>query len=140
VTCLDENREPLPGIPAEEWEFTLIDPGAVYWYGDLSCTFTAVNPTTDEQGMLSFSITGDTAIVGDLGIQATIMGVSLQDTDILPCQSPDYFCDGSVQSGDFVLFGQDWTHDVPRSDFDWSSGPINALDFIFFGQHWGHHY
>jgi parallel beta-helix repeat protein len=139
VTVQDYDREPIPGVPAEEFTFLITPLGDTYAYGPLSCTFTPVDSQTNANGEIRFTIQGDTTIVGNISIQVTILGVSLNDVETLPCKSPDYFCDGAVILGDFIIFGQDYGKAQYRSDFTWD-GMVNLLDFVMFGQHWGHHF
>jgi len=93
---------------------------------------------TDENGMISFEIIGDTSIIGDIKIQVTVDEVLIHDIETLPCRSPDYSVDGNIGLSDFVLFAQDYGGLYnPRSDFDWK-GVINLIDFVIFAQHYGH--
>jgi outer membrane protein assembly factor BamB len=137
VTCKDNGGTPLPGISASMFVFTLGNVDAL-WYGTLSCTFTAVDSQTDNNGEIRFTLRGDTSIVGNISIRATVQTIPLNDIDILTCKSPDYFCDGAVILGDFVVFGQDYGRTRWRSDFT-GDGPVGLGDFVVFGQHYGHH-
>jgi parallel beta-helix repeat protein len=131
--------EPIPNIRAEEFIFSIASLGDTYIYGPLSCTFTPADAQINESGEIRFMIQGDTTIVGYITIQVTVLGISLNDVETLPCKSPDYFADGAVILGDFIIFAQDYGKSVYRSDFTWD-GIVNMLDFVMFGQHWGHHH
>jgi parallel beta-helix repeat protein len=138
VTCKDVNGNLLPGIPADAFIFVLGNIDAT-WYNTLSCTFIPVDPVTDANGEIRFEMKGDTSIVGNITIQATVQGVPLNDIDILTCKSPDYFTDGAVILGDFVVFGQDYGRIRWRSDFTGDGGLVGLGDFVMFAQHYGHH-
>jgi hypothetical protein len=137
VTCKDGSGTPMPGIPASAFTFTLGNGGAT-WYGTLSCTFTPVDTQTDANGEIRFTIKGDTSIVGNMTIQATVQGVPLNDIDTLPCKSVDYDTNGVVGLGDFVIFGGDYGKAGWRSDFS-GDGLVSLSDFVTFGGHYGHH-
>jgi parallel beta-helix repeat protein len=138
VTVRDFDGEPIPGIPADQCDFTVSPTDDTQWYGIFGCTLTPVDPMTDENGEIRFTIQGDTSIVGNITIQATVMGYQLQDTDILPCKSIDSDTNGAVDLADFILFGRDYGTTAYWSDFTWD-GTVGLSDFIIFGQHWGHH-
>jgi hypothetical protein len=140
VTCKDTAGNPLSGIPSTAFTFTL-NPTDIntQWYGSLMCTFTPVDLETDVNGEIRFTITGDTSIAGNITIRVTVQGTMLNDHDTLPCKSPDYFCDGAVILGDFVVFGQDYGRVRWRSDFTGDGGIVGLGDFVIFGQHYGHH-
>jgi hypothetical protein len=88
--------------------------------------------------MIRFEVKGETSIIGNIMIQATVMGYQLQDTDVLSCKSMDYDVNGQVGLGDFVLFGQDYGGTNWRSDFT-GDGMVSLGDFVVFAQHYGHH-
>jgi C1A family cysteine protease len=140
VTVKNAGGTPLPGIPASAFTFT-INPASIstLWYGTLSCTFTAVDLVTDENGEIRFTVKGDTSIYGNITIQATVQGVPLNDIDTLPCKTADYFVDGMVALGDFVVFAQDYGRVRWRSDFTGDGGLVGLGDFVMFAQHYGHH-
>jgi hypothetical protein len=138
VTCKDASGNPLSGIPADAFTFTLGNAGDATWYGTLSCTFTPIDTVTNANGEIRFTVKGDTSIYGNITIQATVQGIPLNDIDILTCKSPDYFTDGAVALGDFVVFGQDYGRASWRSDFT-GDGMVGLGDFVTFGQHYGHH-
>ena len=122
----------------------MTDAGA-YWFGTLSCSFTATETQTDANGELSFEIIGDTSITGDIqtgepgyiNIEVTVSGIPINDIDTLACKSIDYEPDGDVDLADFVLFAQDFGGTESRSDFDWD-GDVDLADFVMFAQHFGH--
>jgi hypothetical protein len=126
----------MPGIPASAFTFTLGSINAV-WYGTLSCTFTAVDPQTDANGEIRFTVKGDTSIYGNMTIQATVQGVPLNDIDTLPCKSVDYDVNGQVSLGDFVTFASDYTKTSWRSDFS-GDGQVTLGDFVTFAGHYTH--
>jgi len=136
VTVKNSVGNPLSGIPADEFSFAISNAEAA-WYGILSCTFIPVDAETNANGEIRFTVTSDTSIVGDIQVRATVMGVLLNDVDLLSCKSMDYDTDGDVDLGDFTVFGQDWGTTAWRSDFTWD-GSVNLADFTTFGQHWGH--
>jgi agmatine/peptidylarginine deiminase len=138
VTVKNAGGQPIPGIPSNDFQFTLGGTGAI-WYGTLSCTFTAVDTQTNANGEIRFTVKGDTSIYGNITIQAIVQGIPLNDIDTLACKSPDYFCDGAVILGDFVIFGQDYGRIRWRSDFTGDGGPNGLGDFVMFGQHYAHH-
>jgi hypothetical protein len=138
VTVEDSDGQPLVGIPAEDFEFIVTDAGAT-WYGTLSCTFIAVDSATNIDGEIRFEVIGDTSIIGDIGIEATVQGVDINDYDILPCKSYDYEPNGDVNLVDFAQFAADYGSNEYRSDFDWD-GDVDLVDFAMFAQHYLHTY
>jgi hypothetical protein len=137
VTVKNAGGQPLPGIPASAITFTLGNADAS-WYGTLSCTFTSVDLQTNANGEIRFTTKGDTSIYGNITIQATVMGIPLNDIDTLPCKTIDYDTNGVVSLSDFVIFGQDYGKSGWRSDFS-GDGLVSLGDFVTFGQHYGHH-
>jgi hypothetical protein len=136
ITVRDSAGHPLPGITANEFDFTLGSVDAS-WYGTLGCTFTPVDTQTNANGEIRFTIKGDTSIYGNITIQATVQGILLNDISILPCKSVDYDTSGAVDLGDFVIFGQDYGKMQWRSDFT-GDGQVLLGDFVTFGGHYGH--
>jgi hypothetical protein len=49
------------------------------WYGTLSGTLIPVDPETDSNGTIQFEVRSDTAIIGDIGMQATVSGTRIND-------------------------------------------------------------
>jgi hypothetical protein len=139
VTCKNSHGEPFVGLPPEVFQFNLNPLTGTRWFRTLSCTFTPVDPMTNEHGEIRFTIRGDTSIIGNITIQVTVMSIPLHDVVVLVCKSPDYNCDGVVGIGDFVVFGQDYTKTVWRSDFT-GDGPVTLVDFVIFAQHYTHHW
>jgi hypothetical protein len=137
VTCKNAGDNPMPGIPASAFTFTLGNVDAI-WYGSLSCTFNAIDMQTNANGEIRFTIRGGTSIVGNITIQATVQGIPLNDIDTLPCKTFDHTLDGSVILGDFVMFGQDYGTTHWRSDYT-GDGIVILGDFVMFGQHYEHH-
>jgi hypothetical protein len=139
VTCKTAGGTPVPGIPADVFTFILGNVDAI-WYGTLDCTFTPVDSVTNANGEIRFTMKGDTSIYGNITIKANVQGMLLNDLDILPCKTADYFGDGMVALGDFVVFGQDYGRVRWRSDFSGDGGMVGLGDFVMFGQHYGHHH
>ena len=137
VTCIDYYGEPLVGLPPGVFQFNLNPISGTHWFDALSCAFTPVDPATNGQGEINFTIRGDTTIIGNLTIQVTVMNIPLHDV-ILTCKSPDYNLDGIVNLGDFVTFSGDYNKAVWRSDFT-GDGFVALTDFIIFAQHYRHH-
>jgi hypothetical protein len=139
VTVKNAGGAPLPGIPSAAFTFT-VNPTSLgtHWYGALSVTFTAVDPVTDANGQIRFSIRGGTSIYGNITIRVTVQSIPLNDVDTLPSKTPDYDTNGQVALGDFVIFGQDYGRVRWRSDFT-DDGLVSLGDFVIFGQHYGHH-
>jgi hypothetical protein len=137
VTCRNAGGNPLPGIPASAFTFTLGNVDAT-WYGTLSCTFTAVDPQTDANGEIRFTVKGDTSIYGNITIRVTVQTVPLNDIDTLPCKSVDYNLDGDVDLGDFVMFAHDYGGYSWKSDFS-GDGIVALSDLVMFAGHYGHH-
>jgi len=134
ITVKNVNGYPLAGIPASSFAFTVSPIGATQWYGICSCTFTAVDPETNTNGEIRFAIAGDTAIFGNITIAVTVDGVSLNDLDVLPCNSFDLNIDGSVNLIDFGMFAGDYLGTAHRSDYNWD-GIVNLIDFGMFASH-----
>jgi len=137
VTCKSVYDDPLPGIPAGAFEFTVENTTDTLWYGTLSCTFTAVDNATDANGEIRFEVVGDTSIYGNITIEVTVMNVDINDTDTLPCITFDYNVDGSVNLIDFGIFAGDFLTTAHRSDFNWD-GTVNLIDFGMFASHFLH--
>jgi len=145
VTVKDSNGDPVVGLPADVFDFSITAGSGTFVYGTLNCTFTAVDTMTDSNGEIRFEIVADTAITGDLNtdnpgiliIEAIVDEIPLNDVDELECRSPDYVPDGDVDLSDLVLFAQDFYNYGLRSDFNWD-GECNLIDFVFFAQHYGH--
>jgi hypothetical protein len=149
VTVWDANGNPVPGIPAANFAFTVTPQGAglpwVYpytpraqWFGTFGATFVAVDPVTDVNGKIRFTFLASTSMKGDVLITATVNGQPINDRERLPCKSPDYDINGAVALADFITFGQDWGKYKWRSDFSGDGGLVGLPDFIVFGQHWAH--
>jgi hypothetical protein len=138
VIVNDFDGEPIAGVAADQFIFTVNPTSTTQWYDIFGCTFTPVDQETNANGTIRFEVKSDTSIVGDITIQATVMGYQLQDTGILPCKSMDYDTNGAVGLTDFIVFGRDYGTTAYRSDFTWD-GTVGLGDFIIFGQHWGHH-
>jgi hypothetical protein len=138
ITVKDASGNPIPGIPASACAFTISPTGGdTHWYGTLSCTFTAVDQQTNATGEIRFEVKGDTSIVENITIQATVQGVILNDIDTLPCKSMDYDVNGQVSLGDFTIFGGDYAKAGWRSDFT-GDGMVILGDFTVFGGHYSH--
>jgi parallel beta-helix repeat protein len=138
VMVNDFDDEPIPDVPAEEFLFSVNPTNDTQWYGTFGCTFTPIDSETNTNGMIRFEVKGETSIIGNIMIQATVMGYQFQDTDVLSCKSMDYDVNGKVGLGDFVLFGQDYGGTSWRSDFTGDSR-VSLSDFVMFAQHYGHH-
>jgi hypothetical protein len=136
VTVKDTGGNPRGDIPANEFTFTLGNAGAS-WYGTLSCTFIPVDPVTDANGEIRFEMKGDTSIIGNITIQATVQSIPLNDIDTLPCKSGDYDTNGGSSLGDFVTFASDYGKAGWRSDFS-GDGLVSLGDFVSFAGHYGH--
>ena len=136
ITVRDNVGDPLPGIAADEFDFTL-DSVDASWYGTLGCTFTPVDTQTNANGEIRFTIKGDTSIYGNITIRATVQTIPLNDVDTLPCKSFDYDTNGAVSLSDFTIFGGDYGTTRWRSDFT-GDGAVALGDFSMFGQHYGH--
>lgn len=140
VTCKEAVGDPLPGIDASSFWFTINATGGdTHWYGNLSCTFTAVDNQTDGNGEIRFSVRGDTSIYGNITIRVIVQGIPLNDLDTLPCKSVDFDTNGAVSLADFVILGHDYGKNTYQSDLTWD-GRVTLSDLVLFGQHYGHHH
>jgi hypothetical protein len=138
VTCRTSQGYPIPGIFYQEFYFNFNPTGGnTHWYGNLLCTFTAVDQQTNANGEIRFSVKGDTSIYGNITIQATVMSIPLNDIDTLPCKTPDYDTNGAVSLGDFVTFASDYSKVRWRSDFT-GDGLVSLGDFVLFAGHYAH--
>jgi hypothetical protein len=147
VTVWDSNGNPVPGIPASSFAFTVsavpIKPymPATRYYDGLSCTFVPVDSMTNAAGQIRFRVRGDTSIIYDIYITATLYGHPLKDRDKLTCKSFDLDISGCVGLGDFVMFAQQYGHSGPPVwyvDYCGWDGIISLCDFVLFAQHFGH--
>jgi hypothetical protein len=138
VTVLDSHGNSRPEITSEQFDFTIFPDLTTQWYEPFGCTLVPADLQTNSNGEIRFTLQGDTSIIGDIRIRVAVMGVPLNDVDVLSCKSPDYYVDGLVVLGDFVIFGQDYGGTAWRSDFTWD-GTVGLGDFVIFGQHWTHH-
>jgi hypothetical protein len=139
VSVKNAQGNPLPGIPSSAFVFTITPVDVTtLWYETLSCTFTAVDPVTNMNGDIRFTIKADTSIYGNITIRVTVQSIQVNDADILACKTPDYNCDGIAALDDFVVFGQDYGRIMWRSDFTGDDGLVGLGDFVIFGQHYGH--
>jgi len=145
VTVKDIFGMPMAGIPSGNFIFSIAAVNDTYYYGTLSCTFAPIESTTDANGEINFECIGNTAITGDIQtgepgqieIQVEVLGILLNDLDILPCRSMDYEPDGDVDLSDFTLFATDFRSQNVRSDFDFD-GDCDLVDFVMFSTHFGH--
>jgi hypothetical protein len=138
VTVKNQQGEPLPGIPAENFQWIITPSMGTQWYGTFIVIMTPVELMTDSNGEIRFEATADTSIIGDIILRVQINDVLINDLDTLTCKSLDYDLNGMANLGDFVIFGQDYGGTNPRSDFNWD-GTVILGDFVMFGQHYGHH-
>jgi len=138
VIVRDTYGNPIEGILAGNFLFSIDSTNTTQFFNNLSCSFITNNTMTDENGMIRFEIIGDTSIIGDIQIQVTVDEVVIMDIETLSCISPDYSVDGNVGLADFVLFARDFRGLYnSRSDFDWN-GVMNLGDFVIFAKHFGH--
>ena len=144
VTVIDTGGQPIEGISAGDFDFTVTAAPGTGYFGTLSCTFTAVDAETDANGEIRFQVTGDTSIAalsgfgaGAITIEAEVQTIALNDSDDLPCCSYDENLDGKVDLSDFSWFAVDFGLNRPRSDYDWDGG-VDLSDFAQFAVHFGH--
>ena len=144
ITVKNPSGDPIPGIPAEDFKFMVLTGlGITRYYGELSCTFNAVNPETNSDGEIRFEVIADTSIYGSIIINAEVGGVIIVNSNDLPCTSYDRDtennCDGDVDLGDFNRFAVDFGYGTwTRSDYNWD-GKVDLSDFSMFAVHFGHH-
>jgi hypothetical protein len=149
VTVWDANGNPVPGIPAANFAFTVTAQGAgmpwVYPYssttqynGVLGAAFVPIDAQTDANGKIRFTFRATTSVIGDVLITATVNGQPIKDRERLPCKSVDYNVDGVVGLGDFVTFASDYTKYKWRSDFTNDGGLVSLSDFVTFAGHYTH--
>jgi hypothetical protein len=136
VTCMNAGDNPIPGIPASAFTFTVDNSGA-QWYGTFNCVFNSMDMGTNQNGEIRFIVRSSTSIIGNITIRATVQGIPLNDLDTLPCKSFDLTVDGTVGLTDFTMFGQDYSTSHWRSDFT-GDGTVDLGDFVMFAQHYGH--
>jgi hypothetical protein len=155
VTVRDASGNPIPGIPAANFQFTVSPEETAMPYrwpynplthqnGALRVTFTAIDPQTDANGQIRFSIVGATSIFGNIQITCTVNGQTTNNVMRLACKSVDYNTDGSVALGDFVTFAGDYGKTVDYGRLTWRSdftndGTVALSDFVMFAQHYAHH-
>jgi len=138
VTCKSAYGDPLPGIPADAFDFTVGNTNDTLWYGTLSCTFTAVDSATDANGEIRFTVQGDTTIYGNITIEVTVINVTINDIETLPCKTFDNNIDGIVDLIDFGMFALDYLSTSYKSDFNWD-GIVDLIDFGMFAVNYLHH-
>ena len=144
ATVKNSQGDPIQGIPAGDFDFTVTAVSGTGYFGTLSCTFIPVDLETDVNGEIRFQVTGDTPIAatsgygaGAIAILAEIQTVGLNDNDDLPCCSYDLNLDGKVDLNDFSWFSVDFGSNRPRSDFNWD-GNVDLSDFGLFAVHFSH--
>ena len=137
VTINDFNGDPIPGFSANLIDFTVHSTNDTQWYGNLSCTFTAVDPESNSQGEIRFEVVGDVSIIGNISIRTYVDEYFLPDIETLPCKSIDITVDGRIDLADFTIFGNAWGGYDWRCDFDFD-GDIDLVDFTLFANHWNH--
>jgi hypothetical protein len=136
VTVKDVSGNPLPGIAASDFVFTVTAAGGTVYYGTLSCTFTPVDLVTNANGEIRFTVKGGTSIVGNIIIKARVRGILLTDSDSLACNSYDENVDGTVDLADFGMFTANYMSGTGwRSDFNWD-GVVGLADFGMFTPHY----
>jgi hypothetical protein len=132
VTARESNGAPIPGIPAGDFFFTVTG-GSV--------TLTNVEPVTDPQGQIRFTMVGDETIVlmppNALAIRCRIGTVVLTGVATLTAISFDINVDGFVGIQDFAMFSADYLTTALRSDFN-CNGLVDLPDFGMFAAHYTH--
>lgn len=138
VTCKNSAGSPFIGLPASSFLITVTPVGTdTHWYGTLHVIVTAVDQVTNANGEMRFNITSYSSLYGNVSIQATVLGITINDIETLNCKTPDYDTNGAINLGDFTIFGADYGRPVWRSDFT-GDGPVALGDFTIFGAHFGH--
>ena len=136
VTCIDAMDTPIQGIPAGQFQI-VVGPGDASWFGDLSCTITAVDAQTNAAGEIRFEIEADTSIIGNITIEAIVQGIAINDVDLLECITVDFNLDGTVSLGDFGFFAPYYGLYHRWCDYNWD-GTVSLADFGYFAPHYGH--
>ena len=155
ITCLDDGKKPIQGIP---------------WYCFTIMFFPVYNETlyytpdwdpmpmdnyirkesqqfaTDENGEIEFRLKSDTSIVGDIICTVGVLYqnefveiVDYFDNFLLECRSFDYDkvngCDGCVNKFDFLHFISIYHCDDWHGDYNWDKR-VNLLDFVRFARYY----
>ena len=135
VGLRDLNNEPLSGISASEFEFSVDYTGDSY--ETVSFEFIPETNMTNENGELRFSISADSTLIGNAEISVSAMAVNLIENVDLDVKSFDLNYDGSVSIADLGMFASEYNTNSSNSDFDWR-GFVNIVDLGMFAAHYGH--
>jgi hypothetical protein len=133
VTAKRSDATPIEGIPASSFFWTVTG---------CDVTITAVDPATNSDGEIRFSVVADevccceAATLDEIEIQVQIYTVAVNDTDTLYANSFSEDCNNANDPIDFSLFAGDFPPNAydPCSDFDFSTA-INPVDFSLFSGH-----
>lgn len=130
VHVLDNIGIPIPGVPHGAFFFTVTG-------GDV--TISPVDPETDSNGRIRFSMVGNETIIllapEFLTIECQIYTVILDDIDYLEVNSFDIAPSGCVDLPDFGMFSSAYLTAAPWADFDWD-GTVGLVDFALFSAHY----
>jgi len=137
VTCNNEFGDPIQGIPPDSFDITVYPTNDANWYGNLSCSFMAVDNQTNSDGEIGFEIRGDTSIAGPIHIRVSVDNILFHDVDELQCNSFDLDIDGDVDLTDLVNFSSLFGTDDWHADYNWN-GIVDLPDFVLFSQHFNH--
>jgi hypothetical protein len=151
VTVWNANGNPVAGIPAASFAFTITPQGAglpwVYPYtprtqyvGTFGATFVPVDAQTNANGQIRFAFRARTAVIGDVLITATVNGQPIKDRERLPCKTLDYTLTGDVGLGDFAMFAGKYGKYNWLMDSTNDGGAVGLGDFATFASHYGHMY
>jgi len=137
VTVRDASGTPIAGIGSEEFVVSLTPSGPTQFFGSFAMSSEPVDIQTDANGEIRFTVSGGTSVYGDIEVQVTVGGVSINDMDILACNSFDIDLDGDVDLMDFAEFADQYLTSNPESDFDFN-GTVELTDFAMFAEHYAH--
>ncbi|MFH1102015.1 MAG: Ig-like domain-containing protein [Methanobacteriota archaeon] len=141
VTVKDVSGTPMVGIPANMFSFSVSAGAGTHSFGTISIIFTPVDSQTNANGEIRFTLKGGScSIVGNVIIQATVMGMQLSDSDSLSCNSADMNYDGAMSLPDISLFASKYIADPTynwEADLSWD-GAESLPDISILSTHYFH--
>ena len=129
VGLRDLNNDPLSGISASEFEFSVDYTGDSY--ENVSFEFISETNMTDVNGELRFGISADSSLIGNAEIGVSAMDVNLIENVDLDVKSFDLDYNGNVNIADLAIFASEYHTNASNSDYNWD-GLVNIADFGMF--------
>ena len=148
VRATDDNGDPVPGIPAGDFDLSIALGTDTYSWCPIAAhtTFTALDVQTDVNGEIDFEVEIATATGRNSDVDPTPNGgyVTItadhddyeSDSADIPVNTCDATIDGWINLGDFSKFQVDFGKNVQRSDYDFNSW-VNLGDFSKFQVEFG---